>query len=642
MKKIFAAAIFSLLCVSVSAQWQKIDVPFDPLLLSAVDSNTLWCCTFNTGQVARTTNAGDTWDIRDIPNAQGFLLREFISAIDSSKAWISFYHYSSGINYVYKTLDGGQSWQQRNPGNLSSGQIINFQKFYNINNGILLSHDFNNHVFVYRTTNGGQSWTTKILSINGAHLGTATYGDKNIWFYTGSGEIWRSYDGGTNWSTFQTSLEATSYGLAMDFADSLNGLAFKDHYFNQLYRTVDGGASWQPVNNPGNPAPSSTFVWGLTKIPDLPHAWIVGYNDGTAYTLDDGDNWVTESNYPDFDFRQPAFLNSRQGWGIAGSTSAVFRWQDAIDESLAGCVAFIGPLTGKLRRSDCDQIWFQGSIRADIANDPDIHLRTTLSYPDNTMFPVTQYQILNNVSTACPSCPLHFVPDSGQTTIGELRFDIPVAYAYDTSQTILCSVSPTQCGEDTSNMFQFRTGYFANWFHPECFEIDTSDCAIELKTNVCGIDTNQYLIYYRVQDGAAVLGNHYEKNPSYYERIRFYIFAFGDYQNSTCYEVIDTLYFCGVSETIAPPTSKAVTLQLAPNPATNAFQIFCDNLPGQQVHIVRIRNAAGVLKWSQTLPQGAPSLFIENNSLSNGFYIVELWSDNTLVAFKKLVVVKNN
>lgn len=639
MKKIFVATLLSILCFSLSAQWQKIDIPFtNPLVLSAVDSNTLWCFNFSDPKIARTTDGGANWSLHDIPNAEGFLLSYLISAIDTAGAWVAFKHYSSGINYVYQTLDGGQSWQSRIPPSLNSSQVIHFQKFYNINNGVILAHDFNDHVFVYRTTDAGQTWISKTLITDGAVLGTATYGDKHIWFYTGSGEIWRTSDGGENWSTFQTTLIAPSYGLAMDFADSLNGLAFKDKYFNQLYRTTDGGASWQEVPNPDNPTDQGSFVWGLTKIPDLPQAWIVGYNEGTAYTLDDGHTWITENNYPDYDFRQPVFLNHRQGWGAANGYPAIFKWADAVDTTLRDCLKFLGPLSGTLRRSDCQQIWFQGNIRVDIADDPGIHLRTQLFYPDNPL--ANQSQTFQNISTGCPDCPVQFVPDEGQTTIGQLYFEMPVSYAFDTSQTILCMVSPTQCAQDSSSTFSFHTGYFANWFHPECFGFDTSDCAIQLLTNVCGIDTNQYLIYYSIDGGPLVLGDRYEKNPSYREKVRFYIYAWGNLQNSTCYEWIDTLYSCGVSSTPAP-TPDALRLRVAPNPASGAFRIFCDKLPEERNNMIRVKNAAGVLVWSQSFPQGQPSLFMERHNLPDGFYVLELWSDHQLVAYEKLVLVRS-
>ncbi|MEI6411655.1 MAG: hypothetical protein WCR52_19855 [Bacteroidota bacterium] len=638
MKTLLSIFALSLLCTALSAQWQKIDVPFEPFELSVVDSNTIWSFNWNSGKMARSSDGAINWTLHDIPNAQGFLLGEFINAFDTLNAWVSFNSYESGIKYVYRTLDGGQTWQARKPAGLSNDQSINFQKFYSPNKGILISQDFNNHVFVYRTNNAGQNWTTKTLTINGSHLGTTTYGDQNIWFYTGSGELWRSNDGGQNWSTFQTGIVATSYGLAFEFADSLNGLAFKDRYFNQLYKTTNGGASWQPVSNP---TASETFIWGLTKIPNLPHAWILGYNEGSAYSLDDGTSWFSEINYPDYDFRKPVFLNNRQGWGLVNGYSAVFKWQDALDAPLNGCVEFLGPLTGKLRRAECNFVRFQGSIRANIANDPGFHIRTELFFPDNTMYPSTQTQTLNNVRTSCPTCPLNFVPDSGQTTIGEIHFDIPVWYAYDTSQAILCTVSPTVCKEDTSNTYQFHTGYFANWFHPECFSIDTSNCAIELKTNVCGQDTNHYLIYYRVRDNPAVLGTHYEKNPTNGDLISFYIFAYGDYQTSTCYQIIDTIYYCGTSGTTAQQGSNTTSIQIAPNPANGSFQIFCDKLPGQQISTIRIKTAAGSLVWTEKLPSGVPSLFIEKHDLAPGFYLVELWTGNQLAAFNKLIVVKN-
>lgn len=635
MRNFLVCFALFLLYTPLTAQWQRIETPFQPFVISAVDAASLWSLNLESPKIARTTDGGDTWQQFDLPNSDDFLLTAVLSAIDTATAWTAFHHYQSGNNFVYQTQDGGQHWQVRTPPALTNAQVVSFMKFYTAAKGIVLSYDFDHHLFVHRTNNGGQNWSTQTLQINGSHLGTTTYGDHHIWFYTGSGDLWRSDDGGENWASYPSGLVAESYGLAMEFADSLHGLAFKNKASEQLYRTADGGASWQPIDPEDTGLLPGSFVWGLTPVPGLPNAWLAGYNEGTAYSLDDGATWLPEANYPDSDFRKPEFLNHQQGWGAANSERAVFKWNTSFNDLSNGCMAFTGPLTGKLRRSECDRIWFEGSIPADISEDSDLNLRVELSYPGHP----DQTQRYHNLRTGCEECTVQFVPDPGQTTQGTLHFDVEVLHTADTSQTILCTVSPTLCAADTSEPYSFHPGYFARWFHPECFALDSSNCAIQLLTNVCGNDTNHYTIYYRVQNEPAVLGTYYEKNPSYHERVQFYVFAYGDFQTSTCYQVFETLYSCGVSGTPSP-VAEAPALSIAPNPANGAFQVFCDNLSEQKSHLIRIRNTTGVPVWSQTLPAGAPSVFVENRDLPAGFYTAELWSDGQLLAVKKLVKVQ--
>ena len=634
MRNFLIAVVLFACCTPVFAQWQRIETPFQPFRISAVDSATLWCMTSGTPRIARTSDGGVTWQQYDLPASDGFLLTAFLSAIDSNVAWAAFRHYDPANNFVFRTQDKGQTWFLRTPPGLHSGQVVSFMKFYNADKGIVLSYNFEGQAFVYRTSDGGLNWTSQTLQIDGAFLNATAYGDQHIWFYTASGELWRSADGGENWAAFPSGLVSPFYGLAMEFADSLHGLAFKEHVSNELYRTSDGGASWHAITDTVNALSPDVFVWGISSIPDLPGSWVVGYNDGTAFSHDDGENWIPELDYPDYDFNKAEFLNHRQGWGFANGEFAVFKWEMPVENLERNCVHFTGPLTGQLRRSDCAQIWLDGSIPADISEDQGIHIRVNLSYPGQP----GQEQVYNNLRTGCTDCALEFVPDPGQTTTGNVHFSVRVLFPYDTTQTIVCTVSPTACPADTAHTYSFQPGYFANWFHPECFALDSSNCGIRLLTNVCGNDTNQYKIYYRVQNGPAVLGSFYEKNPSYYELVTFYVFADGDYESSTCYEAFSTLYSCGVSGTPAPPVSDEPVLSIAPNPATDAFQIFCDNLPERENCVIRIRNTAGVVVWSQALPQGVSSLFVENAALPAGFYVTELWAEEQMLSVKKLVV----
>lgn len=624
------------LIISLSAQWEKVDTPFKPSVISAVDSNILWVFASAPIQIFKTLDNGHSWTGTNIPNATGFLLGNYISGIDSVKAWASFNHYSSGIRYVYRTQDGGQSWQPAKPEGLHDNQIIQFQQFKDFNNGILISWDISDSVFIHHTIDAGQSWTTKSLAITGSLLGITSYGEQHIWFYTSNGELWRSEDGGVNWSTFQTSLIATSYGLAMAFTDSLHGLAFKDHYYNQLYRTTDGGATWQTIVWSGNPPAENIYVWGATAIPDLYNAYIVGHNEGTVVTTDGGESWYVEHNYPDYAFGQPTFIGSSDGWGTQVSQTGLYRWRMLIDALESTCLSFTGPMQGKLRRSQCNDIWLEGQVPVDLTTDPDIHLNVQLFYPDYAPDPGNKYQIVKNLSTGCPDCKVQFIPDSGQVSVGTLHFDIPVSFALDTTDEVICTLSPTQCLGDTVQSFPFHTGYFANWFHEECFQIDSSDCAVELLTNVCGFDTNQYLIYYQVGVEPLKLGNRYEKDPSFNDPVFFYIYAYGDASNSTCYEVIQTLYNCGTSGSNNPHTAVSSGFHIWPNPA-NEHIYFDMSTPSPEGLMLRISNSIGRIIYNKALaPQLSAPLDI--SSLESGIYFLELYSQSRHWGKVQLVV----
>ena len=73
------------------------------------------------------------------------------------------------------------------------------------------------------------------------------------WSVNGSGRIYKTVDGGANWVKVLD--QPGTYFRCISFLDSLNGFAgnIGPNYFPNvsdatlLYRTADGGASWQPV-----------------------------------------------------------------------------------------------------------------------------------------------------------------------------------------------------------------------------------------------------------------------------------------------------------------------------------------------------------------------------------------------------------
>ncbi len=641
MKKFPIIILFSCFVCAMHAQWQKIDLSFEPRSLSVVDSNIFW--TFNnpssggTFNVARSVNGGTTWTTLPIPTIQGTLLSGSVLGIDANTAWIIYTEHPSYNKSIYKTIDGGETWV--NQVFFPQIESIIYFKFHNANNGIMVTRDFSNHVFIYTTTNAGQNWAKKTLNFAGSPLGVTTFGQDHIWIFSSNGTLWRSTDNGQNWNQFLTGFDADNYGLAMSFADNLNGMASVDLKSNQMVRTSDGGQTWIPVSNaPHSPPSTETFIWGISTVPNLPGAWVIGSNSGTAFTLDSGASWTQEQNFPDFAFGAPIFLNDHQGWALGGNQKAFFRWKKPLNTAL-GCVQLLSPLTGVVKRTDCNRLWFEGSIRADISNDTGLHVRAVLRYPDNTNW-FNKQQVYNNIRTGAQDGSVVFTPDLGQTTIGEIKFKIPILNAFDTAQTILCTVSPTSCLADSSNVFDFHTGYFAYWFHPECFQIDTSNCAIELKTNVCGNDTNQYLIYYRVQNGPGILGNRYERNPSYHELVTFYIFAEGDYTNSTCYESISALYTCGTSNVSNPDDQAPISIQISPNPASESVMITTDMPTTDQIQW-SIKNISGQTIYQNTQEPVNPSTQVNTSNWPAGFYLVEFWDKGLPIATKKLIIARD-
>ena len=113
-----------------------------------------------------------------------------------------------------------------------------------------------------------------------------------------SGRIWKTTDKGLHWNAYAT--EETEIEFSnLKMRDALHGL-WGVH--GELYRTSDGGITWEEVEYSGNwftndlayvPGTASTYV--STGAHDMP-----GYAEngslhgiGTSYSLDDGNTWIT-------------------------------------------------------------------------------------------------------------------------------------------------------------------------------------------------------------------------------------------------------------------------------------------------------------------------------------------------------------
>jgi photosystem II stability/assembly factor-like uncharacterized protein len=147
----------------------------------------------------------------------------------------------------------------------------------------------------------------------------------NGWAVNSAGQILKTTDGGDHWQKkFQTPLQPDGrpiYLRCLAFADEMIGWAGTLTPEQRLYRTVDGGEQWAPVDN--LPAGAPLKVCGLWAV-DRSTIYGSGTNDpldGAAIikSVDGGKNWTAinmsahASNLIDIHFRSPD-----RGWVVGG------------------------------------------------------------------------------------------------------------------------------------------------------------------------------------------------------------------------------------------------------------------------------------------------------------------------------------
>ena len=150
--------------------------------------------------------------------------------------------------------------------------------------------------------------------------------NENLGWVVGRGKIWKTTDGGNSWKNQFDS--GTIYFRSIGFLDSLTGVAgnLGTNEFggqtdtNLIFRTTNGGTSWNPVNNFIGPKPRG--ICGLNVIND---SIIVGVGRvrGPVYFLkstDKGATWVTKSmsNYA-ADLMDIYFTSPDSGFVVGGN-----------------------------------------------------------------------------------------------------------------------------------------------------------------------------------------------------------------------------------------------------------------------------------------------------------------------------------
>lgn len=177
----------------------------------------------------------------------------------------------SGIVY---TEDGGSTWEIQAQGSSQGWWDIHFS---DDNNGTAIGG-----VNFAKTSNGGENWSYSTLDFN--LTGVATYWhDSNEGVIGGSGlfsGICSSSDGGNSFVSQENTAAKDFY-----FISDLIGFACTEGSTQNIFKTIDGGVTWEAIPTGHNAGKFSLF-WL-----DENTGW-VGANSGVVLkTIDGGETW---------------------------------------------------------------------------------------------------------------------------------------------------------------------------------------------------------------------------------------------------------------------------------------------------------------------------------------------------------------
>ena len=180
-----------------------------------------------------------------------------------------------------------------------------------------------------RTRDGGLTWefsSGMFGSKTGLSVQAVWFLDQARGFATAeNGMIYATRDGGGTWDRVHFGRGSLDNLSDFDFVDERNGFAAGR---SGVIRTVDGGATWNPVVDP--PGDSHLGAWAVDFV-DGRTGWIAGQDNRLMKTEDGGFTWSRAS--APLDPKSPVFLFDVQfldrdtGW-VVGSEGTVLHTTD--------------------------------------------------------------------------------------------------------------------------------------------------------------------------------------------------------------------------------------------------------------------------------------------------------------------------
>ncbi|HSG46751.1 MAG TPA: hypothetical protein VLA43_02935 [Longimicrobiales bacterium] len=274
--------------------------------------------------VWRSTDRGKTWSFLGLPQA-GLIAKIQVDPRDADVAFVTALGHAFGKNPergVYRTSDGGATWENvlfvadsvgavdlvmnpSNPRELYAAMWRAERKPWTL---IDASMDGG----IWKSDDGGDNWTrlTDPALDNGlpsetlfGRIGLAiSPADPNrVWALISApdphGGIWRTDDGGEHWTKVNRDRRFRQrhwyYShLEADPADRNTVYVLN----TGMYRSVDGGESWDGIRVPHGD------VHDLWIHPEDPDAMVVGNDGGAQVSLNGGQSWSTMHNQPTAEF----------------------------------------------------------------------------------------------------------------------------------------------------------------------------------------------------------------------------------------------------------------------------------------------------------------------------------------------------
>jgi len=308
--------------------WQRVELNANITLnkLAYSDSVNFYIAA-DSGKIFHSSNAGSNWRVQQTGILNTIIDVDFIN---SNTGFALAWEYG-GINpnffgsIILKTTNAGVNWN--NSFRIDSNVFYSKISFIDEVNGFLLGHP----IGILRTSNAGNTWHRDNLDTNfvfglpikniktiGTQFGIACGGFMDL-----AGVIWRTTNGGINWSSQGVSPEPL---YALHFFDSTHFIAVGGdfEYGASLCTTTDAGVTWSYT-----PFEEFGIGYGIAFRTPL-EGWIAcNIGQRFIFTEDAGKRWTVWMTPNGESINDVKFSNKRNGVAI-GNQGAILKYNTTL------------------------------------------------------------------------------------------------------------------------------------------------------------------------------------------------------------------------------------------------------------------------------------------------------------------------